>query len=230
MDIFFITEPELQAIGLSVRVALVVAIISTPLATAAGWLLARRNFRFKWLIEGMVQLPLVLPPVTIGYLLLLIFGSQGPLGKIMYDLFGIRIAFTFWAAVLASLVVSFPLSVRAIKVAIEMVDQNLESAARTLGNTPIQTFFKITMPLAMPGIFSGFILGFARCLGEFGATITFAGNIENVTRTLPLAIYSAMESPGGELVALRLAGLSILISFAAMIGAEYLNKKINKNP
>lgn len=226
MEIFEFTYEELQAIGLSIKVALICALISLPFAIGVGWLLARKNFAGKWLLDGFVQLPLVLPPVTIGYLLLLTFGAKGFIGAFLLDQLGIRISFTFWAAVLASMVVSFPLAVRAIKVAIEMVSTDLESAARTLGSGPWKTFFTITIPLALPGILSGFILSFARCLGEFGATITFAGNIVGQTQTLPLAIYAAMEQPGGELVAFRLASISILLSFTAMIGSEFLNRRL----
>ena len=228
MELFDFTYEELQAIGLSIRVATICAVVSLPIAVGVGWLLARKSFRGKWFLDGFVQLPLVLPPVTIGYVLLVVFGVRGFIGKFLLEHFDIRISFTFWAAVLASIIVSFPLVVRAIKVAIEMVDIELESAARTLGAGPWKTFFTITVPLAFPGIFSGFILSFARCLGEFGATITFAGNIIGQTQTLPLAIYSAMEVPGGEMIAFRLAMVSIILSFMAMVGAEYLNRKLVK--
>ncbi len=229
MEVLRFTSEELQAIALSVKVATICAFVSLPFAVSIGWLLARKNFRGKWLLDGFVHLPLVLPPVTIGYLLLIVFGVKGIIGKFLLDQLGVRISFTFWAAVLASIVVSFPLVVRAIKIAIEMVDKELEFAARTLGAGPWKTFFTITVPLAFPGIFSGFILSFARCLGEFGATITFAGNIVGETQTLPLAIYSAMEVPGGEMIAFRLATVSILLSFIAMVGSEYLNKKLTRN-
>lgn len=228
MELFNFTNEELQAIGLSIRVAAICAVVSLPFAVGVAWLLARKSFRGKWFLDGFVQLPLVLPPVTIGYVLLVVFGVRGFVGKFLLEHFDIRISFTFWAAVLASIVVSFPLVVRAIKVAIEMVDIELESAARTLGAGPWKTFFTITIPLALPGIFSGFILSFARCLGEFGATITFAGNIIGQTQTLPLAIYSAMEVPGGEMVAFRLAMISIILSFMAMVGSEFLNRKLIK--
>jgi molybdate transport system permease protein len=226
MEVFKFTYPELQAIGLSIRIATICAIISLPFALGISWLLARKQFPGKWFLEGITQLPLVLPPVTVGYVLLLVFGKKGMIGDFLLQQFGIRISFTFWAAVIASVVVSFPLVVRAIKVAIEMVDIELENAARTLGAGPWKTFFSITVPLAFPGILSGFILSFARCLGEFGATITFAGNIIGQTQTLPLAIYSAMEVPGGELVAMRLAGVSILLAFLAMVGSEFINRKL----
>jgi len=226
MEVFNFTPEEFQAIGLSIKVAAICAVISLPFAIGIGWILARKEFRGKWFLDGFVQLPLVLPPVTIGYLLLIVLGVKGIVGKFLLDNLGVRISFTFWAAVIASVVVSFPLVVRAIKIAFEMVDTKLESAARTLGAGPWKTFFTISIPLALPGIFSGFILSFARCLGEFGATITFAGNIIGKTQTLPLAIYSAMEVPGGEMIAFRLASVSILLSFAAMVGSEYLNRKL----
>jgi len=230
MEIFAFTYEELQAIFLSIRVAIICAVFSLPFAIGVGWILARKKFKGKWILDGFVQLPLVLPPVTIGYLLLVILGTKGIIGKFLFEQFNIRISFTFWAAVLASMIVSFPLVVRAIKIAIEMIDIELESAARTLGAGPWKTFFTITIPLALPGIFSGFILSFARCLGEFGATITFAGNIVGKTQTLPLAIYSAMEVPGGEFIAFRLATFSIILSFAAMVGSEVLNRKLIRKP
>ena len=226
MDLFTFTYEEFQAIGLSLKVAAICSGISLPIALATGWLLSRKNFHGKWLVDGFVHLPLVLPPVTIGYLLLITFGNKGIIGNFLSEQFDIQISFTFWAAVLASMVVSFPLVVRAIKIAIDMVDTELESAARTLGAGTWKVFFTITLPLAMPGILSGFILCYARCLGEFGATITFAGNIVGQTQTLPLAIYSAMEVPGGELIAFRLASFSIALSFIAMVGSEFLNRKL----
>ena len=226
MEILNFTSEEYQAIGLSVKVAAICAVISLPFAVGIGWLLARKDFIGKWFVDGFVQLPLVLPPVTIGYLLLIVFGVKGIVGKFLVEQLGIRISFTFWAAVIASIVVSFPLVVRAVKIAFEMVDKELEFAARTLGAGPWKAFFTISIPLALPGIVSGFILSFARCLGEFGATITFAGNIVGETQTLPLAIYSAMEVPGGEMIAFRLAAVSIILSFIAMVGSEYLNRKL----
>ena len=228
MEIFMFTYAEFQAIGISIKVATICSVFSLPIAIGIGWLLARKKFPGKWFVDGFVHLPLVLPPVTIGYLLLITFGNRGLVGKFLLDKLNIQSSFTFWAAVLASMVVSFPLVVRAIKVAIEMVDVELESAARTLGAGAWKTFFTITIPLAMPGILSGFILSFARCLGEFGATITFAGNIVGQTQTLPLAIYSAMETPGGEMIAFRLATFSIILSFIAMVGSEYINQKLIK--
>jgi molybdate transport system permease protein len=194
-----------------------------------GWWLARSSFRVKPIIEGFIYLPLVMPPVTTGYLLLLLFGINGMIGRWLFQWLGIRIAFTQVAAIIAAMVVSFPLMLRSIRTAIEMVDPRLESASRTLGISPIFTFIRITIPLSMPGIISGIILGFARCLGEFGATITFAGNIEGETQTIPLAVYSLMQVPGKESATLRLVIISAIISLIAMILAEYLNKRIKQN-
>jgi len=219
---------ETQAILLSLKVAILCSVISLPIAIAFGWLLARKNFKGKIILDNIIQLPLVMPPVTIGYLLLVILGSNGILGRPLYQMFGLRFAFTFSAAVLAALIVSFPLVVRAIRVAFEMVDQQLEEAARTLGASNWKTFMTITLPLSWPGIISGFVLCFARSLGEFGATITFAGNIAGVSQTLPLAIFEYMEVPGEEATALKLVVVSILISFVAMLGSEILNRRLKK--
>ena len=226
MEIFSFTPEELLAVKLSVKVALICSLIALPLAIAVGWFLARKSFYGKSLLEGFIHLPLVLPPVTTGYLLLVLFGTQGILGKWLFELWGIRIAFSFWAAVLASIVVSFPLATRSIRLAVELVDKNYEEAARTLGASAWRVFYTITLPLALPGVISGFILSFARSLGEFGATITFAGNIQGETQTLPLAIFSKMQIPGQEGSTLKLVLVSIIISLLAMIGAEYLNRKI----
>ena len=227
-ELFNYTEAELVAIGLSVKVAIWCTLIAIPLATATGWFLARKSFRGKSILEGFLHLPLILPPVTTGYLLLLVFGTKSFLGSFLNEFFGIRIAFSFYAAVLASIVVSFPLVTRAVKLAIEFVDQKYEVAASTLGASNLKVFFTITLPLAMPGVISGFILCFARSLGEFGATITFAGNIPGETQTLPLVIYSTMQMPGQEILTFRLVVVSVIISLAAMIGAEVLNKRVVK--
>jgi molybdate transport system permease protein len=228
MDFFKVSAQEWSAIWLSVKVASLCSLVTLPLAIAAGWWLARKSFRGKVLVNGLIHLPLVIPPVTIGFLLLMLFGVDGWLGKWLYGLFGIRVAFTFAAAVMAAMVVSFPLVVRSIRVAFEMIDPHYEEASRTLGAGPWATFFRVSLPLAYPGILSGFILAFARSLGEFGATIVFAGNIQGVTQTLPLAIYSFMEIPGEELAALRLVLFSVIISLAAMAGSEWLNLRISR--
>lgn len=225
-----ILDTEWSALYLSLRVALLCAFISLPVALVTGWFFARRNFRLKPFLEATMHIPMVLPPVTTGYILLLIFGNNGLLGKYLYETFGIKIAFTFGAAVLASIIVSFPLVVRAIKQAIEMVDKRYEDAAGILGAGRIRIFFTITVPLALPGIISGFLLSFTRSLGEFGATITFAGNIFGETRTIPLALFSAMQSPGHESEALRFMIISVVISFVAMLASEIVNRKyLNRN-
>ncbi|MFW6310280.1 MAG: molybdate ABC transporter permease subunit [Prolixibacteraceae bacterium] len=219
---------EVTAIELSLKVAFMCTIFVLPVAVFVGWFLARKQFPGKAFVEGFLHLPLVLPPVTTGYLLLIFFGTNGWLGSWLYDLLGIRIAFSFPAAVIAAIVVSFPLVTRSIRLSIELVDKNFEEAARTLGASSLRVFFTVTLPLALPGVISGAILAFARSLGEFGATISFAGNIEGETQTLPLAIFSTMQIPGQEISTLRLVVVSVILSLLAMIGAEYLNRKVLK--
>ena len=226
--LFTYTSAEITAIELSLKVALICTLFVLPVAIFIGWFLARKQFHGKAFVEGFLHLPLVLPPVTTGYILLILFGTNGWLGSFLYNHFGIRIAFSFPAAVIAAIVVSFPLVTRAIRLSIELVDRNYEEAARTLGASNLRIFFTITLPLALPGGISGAILAFARSLGEFGATISFAGNISGETQTLPLAIFSTMQVPGQETSTLRLVVVSIIISLLAMIGAEYLNRRILK--
>jgi molybdate transport system permease protein len=226
MEFIRFNGSETQAIWLSVEVALYCTLISLPLALVVGYFMARRDFIGKPLVEGIIHLPLVMPPVTTGYLLLLLLGSKSLIGKWLFAAFGIKLAFTFQAAVIASVVVSFPLIVRSVRTAMEMVDTGLEEASRILGAGKLKTFFKITVPLALPGIVSGAILAFARSLGEFGATITFAGNIEGETQTLPLAIFAYMQVPGKEGATLRLVIISVLISFIAMALSEWYIKKM----
>ncbi len=218
----------MQAIQLSLKVAVLCTIFIMPVALYIGWLLARKNFFGKAFIEGFLHLPLVLPPVTTGYILLLLLGRNGWIGSFFYERWGIQIAFSFPAAVIAAIVVSFPLVTRSIRLSIELVDKNYEAAARTLGASNLRVFLTITLPLALPGVLSGAILAFARSLGEFGATISFAGNIEGETQTLPLAIFSSMQVPGQESSTLKLVVVSVILSLFAMIGAEYLNRKILK--
>lgn len=220
----FSTE-EISALTLSLKVALLCSLLSSPLAIFLGWLFARKNFKGKTLLDALVHIPMVLPPVTIGYLLLITFGIKGWIGKYFFELFGLRLAFNFSAAVLASIVVSMPLFVRSIRIAIEMTDPKLEEAARTLGCGRWKTFFSITLPLAFPGVISGFILSFSRSLGEFGATMILAGNIYGETQTIPLAIYSLMQSPGCENAAMRLAILSVVISILAFSLSELLARR-----
>lgn len=228
-ELFNYTSSELSAIQLSLFVAIICSVITLPLAVAVGWFLARKRFWGKSVLEGILHLPLVLPPITTGYILLLIFGSKGIIGSFFYEKLGIQIAFSFYAAVIAAIFVSFPLVTRSVRLSIELVDQKLEEAARTLGASNLRVFFSITLPLALPGVIGGFILSFARSLGEFGATISFAGNIEGETQTLPLAIFSEMQIPGQESSTFRLIMVSVILSLLAMVAAEFLNKRVIKN-
>jgi len=223
---FELTPLETEALGLSLRVALWSVLASLPFGLAVAWLLARREFFGKTLLNGVVHLPLVLPPVVVGYLLLLLLGRKGPLGAWLYDAFGISLPFTWEGAALAAAVMAFPLMVRAMRLSIEAIDQRLETAARTLGATRFNVFLTITLPLTLPGILAGAVLAFARSLGEFGATITFVSNIPGETRTLPLALYSLIQTPGGEAGALRLAVLSVLLSLAALAASEAIARRL----
>ncbi|MGQ1785101.1 molybdate ABC transporter permease subunit [Saccharicrinis sp. GN24d3] len=227
-ELFGLNGAELEAVVLSIKVAVYCSLISLPIALMLGYIMARRKFWGKSIIESVIHLPLVMPPVTTGYLLLLILGSNGIIGEWIYKSFNIKLAFTLRATVIASIFVSFPLIVRSVRTAIEMVDPGLEEASRILGAGKIKTFFRITVPLALPGIISGTILCFARSLGEFGATITFAGNIQGETQTLPLAIYSYMQVPGGEGATFRLVLVSVCIALVAMIMSEWMIKRMKK--
>jgi molybdate transport system permease protein len=217
---------ELEALTLSLRVALWSVLTSLPAGLLVAWLLARREFIGKSALNAIVHLPLVLPPVVVGYLLLVLLGREGPLGRLLYDLFGVSLPFTWEGAALAAAVMAFPLMVRAMRLSLEGVDRRLEAAARTLGARPIGVFLTITLPLMAPGIVVGVLLGFARSLGEFGATITFAANIPGETRTLPLALYTLTQTPGGEGGALRLAALSVTLSLAALAASEYAARRL----
>lgn len=227
-DIWHFTPSELTAILLSVKTALIATVTSVPLALYGGWLFARKTFIGKNILEGILQIPLVMPPVTTGIVLLLLFGKNGLIGRHLYENFGIQLAFTQTAVIMAAIVVSFPLVIRSIRASIEMVDPKFEMAARSLGKGAWGTFFHVTLPMAAPGILRGVILGFARCLGEFGATITFAGNIAGITQTIPLAMYVNLQIPGKEMAMIRLAVISILIAFLAMASAEIMNRKVEK--
>jgi molybdate transport system permease protein len=190
-----------------------------------AWVLTRMHFPGKSLLDGLVHLPLVLPPVVTGYLLLVVLGRKGLIGSVLYKYLGIVLAFNWKGAVLAAAVMSFPLLVRAVRLSLENVDQGLEAAARTLGAGPIRVFFTVTLPLMLPGIITGLILAFARSLGEFGATITFVSNIRGQTQTLPLALYTFTQIPDGETGALRLCLLSVLIAMAALVCSEMLARR-----
>jgi molybdate transport system permease protein len=223
-----ITPLEAEALRLSLRVAVWSVLASLPLGLATAWLLARREFYGKALLNGLVHLPLVVPPVVVGYLLLLLFGRRGALGAWLYDVFGVTVAFTWKGAALAAAVMAFPLMVRAMRLSLEAVDRRLEAAARTLGARRFDVFLTVTLPLMSPGILAGTILAFARSLGEFGATITFVSNIPGETRTLPLALYSLTQTPGGETGALRLTVIAVVLAFASLAASEVLARRIRR--
>ena len=221
----WLTLEEWVVLGLSAKVAICCAAAVAIPGIACGWVLARTRFRGKLLVDAILHAPLVMPPVVTGYLLLMLLGRKGILGEALYRYFGITTAFTWKAAVIASAVMGFPLMVRAVRIAMEMADPKLEAAARTLGANPLRTFMTVTLPLARPGIITGLVLAFARSLGEFGATIVFAGNIQGETRTLPLAVYSYMQIPGGDAAAFRLVLVSILLSLGALVVSELLSRR-----
>lgn len=222
---FVLSHAEIQTLVLSVKVATFCTLLICVPATAVAWLLAKKEFVGKSLLDGLVHIPLILPPVVPGFLLLLLFGNQGLIGKWLHETFGITIAFTWFGAVIASAVMAFPLIVRSIRLAISQVDAKLEVAAQSLGAHPFKVFLTITLPMAIPGVITGLILAFSRSLGEFGATITFVGNIEGETRTLPLAIYTYTQTPSGDLVAMRLVLLSVLIALSAIVLSNFLERK-----
>ena len=219
---------ELEIILLSLKVAFWSTLIALPIGISTAWLLARKNFFGRALLNGIIYLPLVLPPVVIGFFLLSMLGRQGPIGQLLDNIFGITVIFTWQGAAIASGIMSFPLMVRAIRISIENVDRRLEDAARTLGASPFRVFYSITLPLISPGILAGTLLAFARSIGEFGATITFVSNIPGETRTLPLAIYSLVQTPGGDTGALRLVIFSIIIALTALLVSEYLAKQAQR--
>lgn len=221
-----LSDVEREALWLSLSVALRSVAFSLPIAIAVAWVLSRMSFPGKSVLDGLVHLPLILPPVVVGYLLLLGFGVRGPMGHWLYETFGVRLAFTSAGASLATAVMAFPLMVRAIRLALDAVDRGLEDAARTLGAGPLDRFASITLPLMLPGILAGAVVAFAASLGEFGAVITFASNIPGETQTLPLAIYQAIQSPGGDAMAARLATLSVLIALAGLILSEWLARRV----
>lgn len=219
-----LTDPEWQAVLLSLKVSSVAVLFSLPLGIFVAWLLVRCRFPGKALFDSLIHLPLVLPPVVVGYLLLVGFGRRGVIGEWLYDWFGITFAFNWRGAVLAAAVMSFPLMVRAIRLALEGVDLRLEQAARTLGAGRWRVFLTITLPLTLPGIIAGTVLAFARSLGEFGATITFVSNIPGETRTLPSAMYTLIQMPGGESAAWRLCVIAIALAMISLLVAEWLTR------
>ncbi len=219
---------EWQAVALSLRVSLWATVLSLPLGILVAYALARGQFRGKQVLNGLVHLPLILPPVVTGYLLLLTFGRRGLIGGWLEEVFGLVLAFRWTGAVLAAAIMAFPLMVRAIRLAIEAVDPKLEQAAATLGASRIWVFVTITLPLILPGVITGAVLGFAKAMGEFGATITFVSNIPGQTQTLPSAIYTFLQVPGGEASALRLVGVSVGIAMAALLASELLARRAAK--
>ncbi len=222
------SQSEWDAIRLSLIVASWSTVFSLPFALAAAWLLARHQFPGKLLFNGLIHLPLVLPPVVTGFALLLLFGRRGPIGQLLEQYFGLILSFRWTGAVLAAAVMSFPLMVRPIRLSLEGVDFKLEQAAQTLGASPIWVFLTITLPLCLPGILAGAVLGFAKALGEFGATITFVSNIPGETRTLPSAIYSFTQIPNGDLGALRLSLIAAAIALFALLISEFIAQKLQK--
>ncbi|TRW15261.1 molybdate ABC transporter permease subunit [Glacieibacterium frigidum] len=219
------TPAEWTAILLSIKVGFWSVAGGLPVAFGLAWLLARRSFPGKLMLDAVIHLPLVLPPVVTGYLLLLAFGKTGPAGRWLNDWFGVSVMFRWTGVALAAAVMALPLMVRAMRLSIEAVDRRLEVAARTLGSSPLRTFAEVTLPLALPGIIAGAVLGFARSIGEFGATITFVSNIPGETQTLPLAIHNALQLPGGDAVVLRLSLISIVLSLGALVASEMLARR-----
>lgn len=223
-----LTPFEITALLLSLKVAAIASIVLLPVGIALAWLLAKKDFWGKSLLDGLIHLPLVLPPVVIGYLLLVVFGKQGVLGQFLLDYLGIDFSFNWKGAVLASAIVALPLMVRSIRLSIMMVDPKLEQAAMTLGASPLKVFRTITLPLIIPGVISGLLLAFARSLGEFGATITFVSNIPGETQTIPLAMFSFLETPGAEFEAMRLCVLAIVIALGSLFVSEWLSRRTQK--
>lgn len=225
MNFLHLTELELEALKLSLWVSGWAVAVSLPVGILVAWVLARRHFPGKNILDGLVHLPLVLPPVVIGYLLLVLLGRNGIIGALLNKYLGVVVAFNWKGAALAAAVMAFPLLVRAVRLSLENVDPGLEAAARTLGAGPLRVFFTVTLPLMAPGIITGIILAFARSLGEFGATITFVSNIRGQTQTLPLALYTLTQVPDGEVGALRLCLLSVMIAMVALVCSEILSRR-----
>lgn len=222
----WLSPAEWQAVSLSLRVAFWATVLSLPIGIFTAYALARWSFVGKQVLNGIVHLPLVLPPVVTGYLLLLTFGRRGPVGEFLEQTFGIIVAFRWTGAVLAAAIMAFPLMVRAIRLSIEAVDPKLEEAASTLGASRVWVFMTVTLPLILPGILAGSILAFAKAMGEFGATITFVSNIPGQTQTLPSAIYAFLQVPGGEASALRLVIIAVIIAMGALLLSEVVSKRI----
>ena len=224
----WLSPDEIEALHLSLSVAARSVVFSLPLAIVVAWVLTRRRFVGHSLLDAFVHLPLVLPPVVIGYLLLVLFGTRGPIGSWLERIAGIELIFTRNGAALATAVMSFPLMVRAMRISLENVDQGLEEAARTLGAHTIDRFMTITLPLMLPGVLAGAITAFSAALGEFGAVITFVSNIPGETRTLPLALYSALQTPGGDTAAARLASISVVLGLSGLLLSECFARRVRR--
>jgi molybdate transport system permease protein len=223
-----LTPAEIDALRLSLEVAARSVGFSLPLAVLTAWILTRARFPGRSVLDAFVHLPLVLPPVAVGFVLLVVFGINGPIGGWLHSRLGIQLAFTTAGAAFATAVMTFPLMVRAIRLSLENVDVGLEAAARTLGAGPWDRFFSITLPLMLPGILAGAVTAFAAGLGEFGAVITFASNVPGVTRTLPLALYTAIQSPSGDAIAMRLAGISVILGLLGLLAAELIARRVRR--
>jgi molybdate transport system permease protein len=224
----FLSVNESEALLLSLSVAVRSVLLSLPFAICLAWVLTRRQFVGRTILDALVHLPLVLPPVVVGYLLLLLFGTRGPIGSWLQRGFGIELIFTRNGAALATAVMSFPLMVRAMRISLENVDRGLEDAARTLGAGAFDRFTSITLPLMLPGVLAGAITAFSAALGEFGAVITFVSNIPGETRTLPLALYAALQTPGGDYAAARLAVISIVLGFGGLLLSEWFARRVRR--
>ena len=222
LDVLGLSSDEWTAIELSLRVSTVAMLVSLPFGIGAAYLLARGRFWGKSILNGVIHLPLILPPVVTGFILLILFGRKGPIGSLLDQYLGIVFSFRWTGAALACGVMGFPLMVRSIRLSIEAVDRKLEEAAGTLGANPIWTFLTVTLPLILPGIIAGMILSFAKAMGEFGATVTFVSNIPGETQTLSSAIYTFTQVPGGDAGAMRLTIVAIIISMAALLASEFL--------
>lgn len=224
----WLTPEEWQAVALSLKVALWATALSLPLGLLVAHALARWSFPGKGLLNGLVHLPLILPPVVTGYLLLIAFGRRGPVGRLLEESFGLVLAFRWTGAVLAAAIMAFPLLVRAIRLAIESVDPKLEQAAATLGANRVQVFMTVTLPLILPGVLAGAVLAFAKAMGEFGATITFVSNIPGQTQTIPSAIHALLQVPGGEERAMWLVLIAIAVSLTALALSEWLARSVSR--
>ncbi len=223
-----LTPTEWGIVALSLKVGGVAMAVTLPIAFALAWLLARVRFPGRVLVDAIVHLPLVVPPVVTGWVLLLLFAPNGPIGAWLQDWFGVTVLFRWTGAAIAAGVMALPLMVRAMRLSIEAVDRRLEQAARTLGAGRARVFWTLTLPLSLPGVFAGAVLGFARSIGEFGATITFVSNVPGQTQTLPLAIYSALQQPGGDAVVWRLSAISVALSLIALVASELLTRRAGR--